>query len=138
MSLMIWIEMMVLHFIADYFLQGILADLKCKSWWMSKSTNEQQFVRYANDYKSALVAHSFEWAFIVMLPMFHQAYKREFVWMLVMMYVFLFIINIVAHYKIDDLKANIRKINLGEDQLLHFIQIFVTWFLWTAVMGWYI
>lgn len=138
MNILILIEMIFLHIIADYFLQGILANMKCKGWWMRKTTNEQPNKKYENDYKAALIAHSFEWTFIIMLPMFHQCYKREYMWVYAFSYIIMFVINTAFHYVIDDWKANKHSINLIQDQLLHALQIFVTWAMWTAIIGWYI
>ena len=38
-----------------------------------------------------------------------------------------YIINIIIHALVDDLKANKFKINLVTDQLIHIVQIIVTW-----------
>ena len=40
-----------------------------------------------------------------------------------------YIVNIMIHSVVDDLKANRKKINLIEDQFIHLVQITVTWFL---------
>lgn len=38
-----------------------------------------------------------------------------------------YILNTLCHTYIDDLKANRHRINLIQDQLIHFGQIFITW-----------
>ena len=39
----------------------------------------------------------------------------------------IFVLNATAHYIIDDLKANQKKISLWTDQIVHMCQIVVTW-----------
>ena len=41
----------------------------------------------------------------------------------------LFIVNIFLHAQIDDMKANAKQINLIQDQLMHLVQVFGSWFL---------
>lgn len=137
-SLIILVEMVFLHFFADYFLQGILAGMKQKIWWVKRSPNKAEFDRsiLKNDYKAALFAHSFEWTFIVMLPMLYFVYYNSYIFAYSAMYLFLFSGNLAAHYYIDDLKANKHKINLVQDQRLHFVQILTSWIMWWAVIGW--
>ena len=38
----------------------------------------------------------------------------------------MFAVNLIIHAVIDDLKANRRKLNLWEDQIIHIIQIVMT------------
>ena len=56
--------MIFLHVVDDYYLQGILAQLKQKSWWEKNAPDPL----YKNDYKVALVTHAFSWTFMIMLP----------------------------------------------------------------------
>jgi hypothetical protein len=49
---MIW-----LHIFADYHLQGILANMKQKSWWMGQKKNNQNIFYGELDYKVALLTH---------------------------------------------------------------------------------
>lgn len=137
-SLIILVEMVFLHFFADYFLQGILAGMKQKIWWVKRSPNKAEFDRsiLKNDYKAALFAHSFEWTFIVLLPMLYLVYYNSYIFGYSTMYLFLFCGNLAAHYYVDDLKANKHKINLVHDQRLHFIQILTSWIMWWAIIGW--
>ena len=72
----------------------------------------------------ALIMHSISWSFMMMLPvMVYQMYNG---YSLVMAFI-LFIINTILHIQIDDMKANRKQINLVGDQLLHLIQIVLTW-----------
>ena len=39
----------------------------------------------------------------------------------------IFINNVITHMIVDDLKANDKKINLIQDQIIHMFQILLTW-----------
>lgn len=112
--------MIFCHIIADYNLQGWLASAKQKEWWEKNAPDNM----YKNDYKMALFMHSFAWSFMVMVPAAIYALRMKeffyvhFVW---------FIFNIGMHCFIDNQKANRKEINLVEDQLLHLLQIVLTW-----------
>ena len=60
------LSMIFCHVIADYNLQGILAQMKQKEWW---ETNYPNF-KYKNDYKTALLMHSLSWAFFIEIPLY--------------------------------------------------------------------
>lgn len=100
----------------DYYLQGVLAKMKQRSWWEENAPQKE----YKNDYKVALIMHSFSWSFMIMLPyIFLEANQAAIVIAIG--------INTVIHAIVDDLKANKKKINLVEDQKIHLIQIYCTW-----------
>lgn len=131
------IEMIFLHFIADYYLQGILASMKQKEWWRKQLTQTEWFSgKYKNDYLQALYAHSFEWTFMTLLPILIKVYKLNFNVGPVIVYLILFLSNLLAHFLTDDLKANEHTINLNQDQGVHAIQIFLTFLIWTVLFGW--
>lgn len=112
--------MVFCHIIDDYCLQklGCLADLKQRTWWRF-DTYDPRF--YGKDYLMALAMHGFSWAFMVMLPIAaHMSFYPS------PLFYILFAINWAAHSYIDHLKANLIKINLITDQLLHIGQILVT------------
>lgn len=109
--------MVYMHIIDDFVLQGILAQMKCKSWWEKNYPDPM----YANDYRTALCMHSLSWAFSIMLPL-TLYYNFE----LSGMFILLFFANAITHYIVDDLKANQKKINLYQDQIIHLIQIWIT------------
>jgi hypothetical protein len=111
--------MLFCHIVDDYYLQGILANMKQKSWWRKQESYNEL---YKYDYIVALIMHAFSWAFIIMLP---------FVLVGVNQYVIVISIsiNMLIHSFIDDLKANKKKINLISDQILHILQILLTWFI---------
>ena len=110
--------MIFLHIIDDYKLQGILASMKQKKWWREQKEYKDL---YKNDYLIALIEHSFSWAFMIMLPIAFIL-KFNIGWWIVA-----YIINMLIHAFVDDLKANRFKINLITDQLIHLAQIFITW-----------
>ena len=115
------VVMWFMHIVDDYYLQGILASMKQKSWWQKQ---ESYCEKYKNDYKMALIMHAFSWAFMIMLPLLWQ-FKFEF-----NPFVYLiFFVNVGVHAFVDNLKANKKKINLMQDQVIHIIQIIVTAFL---------
>lgn len=109
------------HLVADFTLQGWLADAKQKSWWewMAREKRGVDLAEtgYALDYIAALLCHALYWSIAVFAPTFWG--HRYMLWAV--------IINTVVHAVIDDRKANRFTISLLVDQLLHFLQIFVTW-----------
>lgn len=126
------ISMLFLHCFADYTLQGILASMKQREWWEKQIPNLDQ-TQYKNDYKAALLAHAFEWAFVVMLPLMYKAYLlRNTIdaTQACIAYVSFLVGNTVLHYEIDTDKANAKLLNLVQDQALHFAQIVFTWVVW--------
>lgn len=127
---------LVLHVLADFPLQTIgqpsLADLKQKAWWADaidrlvarpsldnperrRQTREHATRRYGEDYKAALWCHSLVWAALTFLPLCTVPG-----WSMIVA------VNALAHYLIDDLKANHLRINLIGDQALHCWQIGLT------------
>lgn len=119
-NILLLFTMIFAHIIDDYCLQGILASMKQKSWWKNQ---EQYNDKYKHDYIIALAMHSFSWAFMIMCPILFtmpQQVRASFI--------IAFIVNVIIHAVVDDLKANKFKINLVQDQLIHLAQIVVAWF----------
>ena len=113
--------MIFMHIVDDYYLQGILASMKCRSWWKSNAPEKM----YENDYKMALIMHAFSWTYMIMIPavvyllMNGKTIEPIFAgW---------FSTNMIIHAFVDNAKANDKKINLCADQTIHLIQIVVTW-----------
>lgn len=106
--------MIFLHIVDDYYLQGILAKMKQKDWWIKNNPDK----KYRFDYLVGLFMHAFSWTFMIMLPAMLNGYFP----------IWLFGLNVIIHSVVDDLKANQKKINLIVDQLIHIIQILITWF----------
>ena len=111
--------MIAMHIIADYCLQGILADMKQKSWWKENAPDKL----YNHDWIMALIIHSFVWSFCIMLPIY-VAYGYTWNGKMTMFLV----VNILSHMYIDNEKANNHSMNLIIDQIFHMIQIMWTWF----------
>lgn len=116
-TILIIMVMIFLHIVADYNLQGWLASAKQKSYWEEHAPNEL----YKNDYIMALFMHSFQWTFMIMLPILFILNFDIGV-----DFILWFVFNIGLHMYIDHLKANMKIINLVEDQLLHILQIVIT------------
>lgn len=119
-NIIFWL-MLLCHIIDDFVFQPIcLSKLKQKSWW-EKEFNNNVPSKYKNDYGMALLIHAISWAIMIHLPlMFLQESDMEVV-------SYMIGINCSIHFLVDDLKANDGKLNLIQDQLIHFAQIFVSW-----------
>lgn len=114
-----------LHIFADFHLQGILANLKQKKWWMENVFAKGFDRKYEYDYLAALATHGFEWSVAMHLPLI-------FFWNVdPILLVSSILVNTVVHCIVDDLKCNKFKINLIEDQLFHLIQVILTVFILT-------
>lgn len=116
-AMFVFPAMLFMHVLDDYVLQGILSSMKQRSWWKSQSDDP----RYARDYVAALLCHAYSWSFSTMLPV-ALYYGLD----VGTPYVAVLFANFVIHAVVDDLKANQKKLNLVQDQLIHFIQICVT------------
>ena len=117
-KIFIILMMIFCHIVDDYCLQGILASMKQKEWWKK---NEQYKELYKYDYIVALIMHSLSWTFMIMLPI---AFVNNFE--IGAAFLIIFVLNMVIHAVVDDLKANKFKINLILDQTIHLIQIIMT------------
>lgn len=122
------LTMIFLHIVDDFYLQGVLATMKQKSWWKENCPDEL----YKHDYVVALIVHGFSWSFMVHLPLiFHCLYawaKIPGVWIPLSM-----ILHCYLHASIDHDKANKHDISLAEDQFLHLIQIVGIWVCFLAL-----
>ena len=118
MSITLFISMLFFHVLDDYCLQGILASMKQRSWWEQNAPDK----KYRHDYIAALIAHAFSWAFMIMIPVCWAYVDDVNPWA----YTLVIVANTLIHASVDHLKANTRKINLIQDQLLHVGQILIT------------
>lgn len=123
--MLILYTMIFLHIVDDFYLQGILAQMKQRKWWEKIGDN-----LYKNDYIVALLTHAFSWSFMTHIPLL-IAYRNDFP---IKLFLFEFTLNWLHHAYIDNLKANKHKINLVTDQTLHLLQIVETWILYMVVM----
>ena len=127
MSFFILLWLIFNHVIDDYFLQGILATLKQKDYWISESIKkEENFDKsiYKYDYLMALFMHSFSWTFMIMIPL---VISLKFVNVNMSIFIPIFVLNLMIHFFTDNAKANLKAINLCQDQFIHMVQIFTTW-----------
>ena len=115
--LFVILSMIFCHVIADYNLQGWLASAKQKSYWEQNAPEKL----YKYDYIMALIMHSISWTFMVMFPI---AYIQKF--NVDILFLILFVGNIIIHCIVDHMKANEKIINLWQDQFMHMIQIGIT------------
>ena len=119
MFIKILLFIILIHIIDDFVLQPIsLSNLKQKKWWKKQ---EGYSDKYKDDYKVALAIHSISWSIMIHIPLVIMFPSLGQLALLIS-----FIVNAVIHYFIDDLKANKLKINLFEDQMVHFCQICTT------------
>lgn len=119
MKTFIFLAMLFCHIIDDYTLQGWLANAKQREWWQKNAPSR----KYRYDYLMALIMHSISWSFMIMLPI--AVYLR---FDLTPTFICMFISNVLIHASVDDAKANQKTINLVCDQLIHILQIIVTFF----------
>lgn len=125
MNYLILLFMIFCHIIDDYKIQApVLNNLKQKAYWTENAPDKL----YRYDYLMALFMHSFSWAFMILLPLTIYALINNGQW-----HWLFFVVNLVIHFVVDDLKANHKKINLIQDQMIHLAQIVVTWFFWIYV-----
>ena len=107
----------VLHLIADYTLQGILAQMKQQSWWLGQVLGKD-WDKYEHDWLAALLCHAAMWSILTFLPLMFVVNPWVFTALVT--------VNILLHAWIDHLKANKFKINLCTDQIAHLVQIIAT------------
>ena len=126
MEFFILLCMLFMHIVDDYYLQGVLAQMKQRAWWDKNAPDDM----YKYDYLMALFTHAFSWSFMTMLPVGvfffigGQTIGLPFAVMLIG--------NTIVHATTDNLKANFKEINLCQDQGIHFLQVIGTW--WVLVI----
>lgn len=124
----------LLHLVADYSLQGCLAQLKTAKFWRSVCRDcewcsaDAAFRRYGHDYRAGLVCHALYWTLVTFAPIiFHPLCSAWTALAIVSL-------NALFHCWVDDLKANRGRLNLVQDQLLHAVQIAATIGVWTNLI----
>ena len=134
--------LMLLHLIADFNLQGILANMKQKSWWRKEvkkawergafdtiyppGTDIRNHIElptwYDCDWLAGLVCHALMWSLVTFLPLMFIISPQSFGGIIIM--------NAFIHAVIDHLKCNrLGTLNLCQDQILHVGQLMITVFL---------
>lgn len=119
------VMMLFSHIADDYYLQGILAKMKQKSWWKENAPDKM----YRYDYMPALLVHALSWSIMISLPLFFASLWNPH-WVVYLMMG----VNFVIHAIVDDLKANRKKINLIIDQIIHILQVAITWGIWVILL----
>lgn len=123
--ILILLVMIFLHIVDDYYLQGILASMKQRSWWEKNYPDKI----YKNDFIMALIAHSFSWSFMINLPwiIYVFIYNNSNI---IGTVVFMVLTDTAIHAITDNNKANKLTINLITDQSIHLIQIMLTFLIY--------
>lgn len=115
--------MILCHIIDDFVLQPVcLSNLKQKSWWENNVLNISNKYRtmYKNDYMMALFIHSLSWSIMIIVPILLLIEFNPITLLILVAG------NTLIHYCVDDMKANKHKISLITDQIIHFLQISIT------------
>lgn len=118
MDINIWLVLMLMvevHILADFHLQGIMADMKQRSWWAGFPE------RYKDDYIPVLALHGFEWSLLTMLPLLLLTWPAMGWW-----FPALVVVNATIHAYVDHRKANDLSMDLWADQSIHLAQIGVS------------
>lgn len=138
----IFIAMVLLHILEDFHLQGILANMKQKSWWQSECVKlgiTYGSSKYRHDHVISLIVHALENSIFITLPLIIDGLIATFTTnpnnSLFIGWAFIIFANTVAHAIIDDFKCNSKGINLIVDQILHFIFIILFFSLYEKYLG---
>lgn len=122
----IFLLMIFCHLIDDFVLQDKFTYLKQKSWWIKTCNDEGlSLEKYGKDYIMALFEHSLEWSIAIIIPVIFLCNTPGWILLLCV------IINTIIHFIVDNAKANQLRLNLIQDQLIHFIQIIITFLIIT-------
>ena len=112
------ILMIVMHVLDDFVLQPqCLSNLKQKEWWYRKGFYKDP---YKLDYLCAGLIHALSWSCMISLPLLFFG-DLDLLGETHLFY--LFFLNIVIHFIVDELKANWKVINLWIDQTIHISQV---------------
>lgn len=128
--LKILLLMILCHILDDFVLQkATLSNLKQREWWEREIGTKEYGIplMYKNDYKMALVIHALSWSIMIHLPLF--IFDFEWYWLLISV-----ASNCLIHYIVDNAKANLRSINLIQDQIIHFGQILLTFTIYSSLI----
>lgn len=111
---------LLLHFISDFNLQGMLGNLKQKVWWEKNYPQPM----YKRDYITSGIIHALYWSIFTFLPF---CFKPSFLYVVCA--------NSIVHYIIDTVKANRLRFSLTTDQIFHFSQIGITVMIMALLKG---
>jgi len=102
-KIFIFLLMIFLHIVDDYYLQGWLASAKQKKYWQDNAPDKL----YKYDYIWALIMHSFSWTFMIMLPVVLFGTNLDYI-----KFIIVYVFNLGTHAYTDNCKANRKEINL--------------------------
>lgn len=116
--LMVWLIIVAIHVLYDFNQGEHVATMKQKDWWKEHYPAKL----YRHDYIIVLILHGLLWSVLVTIPIFvcRYYYHREICNGFILFFI---IFNAMLHTLVDHAKANIKCINLLQDQLLHLIQL---------------
>jgi hypothetical protein len=114
--------MVFAHILDDFVIQSsMMGKLKRRDFWVNHAKELGHPTKYSKDYIPALVVHSLSWAFMIMFPLaIIVDFNVGIAWLVALL------VNAVIHGVTDDAKANRGRINLIQDQAIHFVQIIIT------------
>ena len=124
-AILLLVLMVALHTIEDFHVQGIMAQMKQRSWWVNNAPSP----KYRYDHLPVILLHGLEWAVFVSLPLMWASD-----WSLPDWFCALIAAMGLVHSVIDHLKANMLKINLVQGQALHMVQIAIIWIAYIMVV----
>ena len=132
MAILVVLLLMILaHIVDDFYLQPMsgLNKLKQRAYWENHISGSLRDSIYKHDYIVGLIIHSISWSIAILLPIFIY-YKWHPHWFVYIA----FGVNAIVHAIVDDLKANRGKLNLIADQLIHLIQIGLTFMTFVLII----
>lgn len=114
-----------LHLITDFCLQGCLANMKQRNWWEEQfekfNVDEKHRELYKDDWEVGLYCHAMMWSIVTFIPLIFLVNSTIFS--------FIIVTNMFIHRVVDDLKANEKIFSLFNDQVFHFLQVYITVYL---------
>lgn len=138
MNVYIALSVLAMHVVADFLLQGIMANMKQRIWWVDELIKLHQDTDgklpraiwdvYKHDYIVALLAHSYLWSFCIMIPIWIYVITLGTLAASTPAIIAFLFGNAVVHAVIDHLKANVGLICLVDDQIMHLGQLGITLF----------
>lgn len=126
MALTLIIILYIMHFLADFVLQGDLKYWKQISWWEENYPDPA----YKNDWVFALGFHGLIWSCFVHLPYIIFAHISGMIPeardMVIGVLGLSILLHAFIHLIIDHFKCNVttKKIGLFTDQILHLLQLY--------------
>lgn len=144
-NLVLYICMIFMHFIGDVYLQGnSLSNAKRREYW--KIVEQRTGIKHPYSHICFLMLHSFLWSFTTLLPILLKIIFYKILIIsglipepssfqnLILFYLTAIAANTLAHGFIDNAKSNLKQIGEIQDQILHIIQITITFILYIKLV----